>query len=100
LALALAVLIAPVLALLLDRLDRRVRRSAELESLSGAPLLATIPRQAFDAEDGGSRTELSFQRLRDSLIFLTGERRPDTIAVVRPLDRPGKTTAGTPPGHT
>jgi Mrp family chromosome partitioning ATPase len=95
LALALAVLIAPVLALLLDRLDRRVRRSAELESLSGAPLLATIPRQAFDAGDGGSRTELSFQRLRDSLIFLTGERRPDTIAVVSPLDGQGKTTVAT-----
>jgi capsular exopolysaccharide synthesis family protein len=95
LALALALLITPLIALLLDRLDRRVRRARELERLCGAPLLATIPGHAFDAADGRLGTDRAFQRLRDSLIFLTGKRQSDAIAVVSPLDGQGKTTVAT-----
>jgi len=42
------------LALLLEQLDRRVKRQEELPQVTGLPLLATIPkRQAFDREHLG-----------------------------------------------
>ena len=55
-------------------------------------MLATIPREAFVAGESGSRTEAAFPRLRDIITFLSAERRPDTIAIVSPLDGQGKTT--------
>jgi len=91
LALILAVLIAPVLAMLVDRQDRRIRRPAELERLSGAALLASIPKQAF-AAPGEARARRAFQRLRDSLIFFDPDRRPTSVAIVSPLAGEGRTT--------
>src|SRR3954454_3392240 len=63
LALILAVLIAPALVILVDRQDRKVRRPAELERLSGTPPLASIPKQAF-AAPADPRPRRAFQRLR------------------------------------
>jgi capsular exopolysaccharide synthesis family protein len=90
LALLLAVLIAPALVVAVDRLDRTVRRPTELERLSGAALLAGIPKEAF-AGAGGSRSDRAFERLRDSLIFFDPDRRPDSVAVVSPLEDEGRT---------
>jgi succinoglycan biosynthesis transport protein ExoP len=43
------------LALLLEQLDRRVKRKDELPEVTGLPLLATVPkRQSFDSEHLGS----------------------------------------------
>jgi Mrp family chromosome partitioning ATPase len=91
LALILAVLIAPALAILVDRQDRKVRRPAELERLSGTALLASIPKQAF-AVPGEPRARRAFQRLRDSVIFFDPDRRPTSVAIASPLAGEGRTT--------
>jgi capsular exopolysaccharide synthesis family protein len=91
LALLLAVLIAPALVVAVDRLDRTVRRPTELERLSGAALLAGVPKAAF-AGAAGSRADRAFERLRDSLIFFDPDRRSDSVAVVSPLEDEGRTT--------
>jgi capsular exopolysaccharide synthesis family protein len=91
LALILAMLIAPALVMLVDRQDRRVRRPAELERLSGAALLASIPKQAF-AAPAEPRARRAFQRLRDSVIFFDPDRRPTSVAIASPLADEGRTT--------
>lgn len=80
LAAVLALLAMPALMLLLERLDQRVRRPRDLESLCGTPLLATLPGH-LPAEDG-----VAFERLRDTLTFVGGEHPTDVIAVVGPLE--------------
>jgi polysaccharide biosynthesis transport protein len=94
LALILAVLIAPALVVMVDRLDRKVRRPTDLERLSGVPLLASIPKEAF-TRPAGPRADRVFQRLRDSLIFFDPDRRPTSIAIVSPLAGEGRTTVAT-----
>jgi succinoglycan biosynthesis transport protein ExoP len=91
LALILAVLIAPALVILVDRQDRKVRRPAELERLSGTSLLASIPKQAF-ASPGEPAARRAFQRLRDSVIFFDPDRRPTSVAIASPLAAEGRTT--------
>ena len=92
LALALTLLLAPGLAVGLHRLDRNVRKASQLEGLSGVPLLAAVPSAAFADGERASRNEAPFEMLRDTLTFSSGERRPDTIAIVSALSGQGRTT--------
>jgi len=92
LALILALLISPALVVVFDRFDRTLRRPTELERVVGHTLLTRIPREAFGSGRDGPRAVRAFQRLRDSVIFFDPDHRPDTIAVVSPLDGEGRTT--------
>ena len=92
LALILALLISPALVVLFDRFDRTVRRPTELERVVGHTLLTRIPREAFGSGRDGPRAVRAFQRLRDSVIFFDPDRRPDTVAIVSPLEGEGRTT--------
>jgi Mrp family chromosome partitioning ATPase len=85
LGLVLALLIAPLPVLVLERLDRRVRSAAELETLFGVPLLATV-------STSDARNDREFQRLRDSLMSFKFDRPLDTLMVVSPLKGEGRTT--------
>ena len=92
LALILALLISPALVVLFDRFDRTLRRPTELERVVGHTLLTRIPREAFGSGRDGPRAVRAFQRLRDSVIFFDPDRRPDTVAIVSPLEGEGRTT--------
>ena len=92
LAVILALLISPALVVLFDHFDRILRRPTELERVVGHTLLTRIPREAFGSGRDGPRAVRAFQRLRDSVIFFDPDRRPDTIAIVSPLDGEGRTT--------
>lgn len=94
LALLLALLLAPALVLLSDRLDRTLRRPTELEVLSGATLLTRVPKQAF-ADASGQRAAGVFQRLRDTLVYGDERSRANTIAIASALADEGRTTVAT-----
>jgi Mrp family chromosome partitioning ATPase len=95
LALLLAVLICPLLLVVFERLDRTVRRPANLQRISGTSLLAGIPTAAFAAHRVDADIERAFERLRDSLIYLDPDRRPRVVAIVSPLGNEGRTTVAT-----
>jgi len=85
------------LALLLEQLDRRVKRQDDLSEVTGLPLLATVPRRkAYDAEHlgGGSLSPAEaeiFLMLRANLRYFN--RRKDIRSVVVTSAKPseGKT---------
>ena len=78
-----------------EHLDRRIRRPEELERLTGAPLLATVPVAAFPGGEPLSQVGLAFQGLRDTLTFFNVSEPVDSIAVTSPLKGDGKTTVAT-----
>jgi capsular exopolysaccharide synthesis family protein len=94
LAVILALLLAPPLVLFVDRFDRTLRRPTDLERLSGARLLASVPKAAFaHPRDPGS--ESAFQRLRDMLIYFDARSRPKAVAIMSALEGEGRTTVAT-----
>lgn len=82
------------LALLLEQLDRRVKRKDELAEMTGLPLLASVPkRQSFDAEHlgHGSMTPAEaeiFLMLRANLRYFNV--RKDIRSVMVTSARPGE----------
>jgi len=97
-AFMLSILAGLVLALLVDRLDRRIRSAEELESLTGLPLLTTVPNTAFPsgARDGaltarGPEAE-AFRRLRAGLIYFNVSRPLKSVLITSPGNGEGKTT--------
>jgi capsular exopolysaccharide synthesis family protein len=92
LALIAAILIGIGLMVLVERLDRKVRRPEELETIAGVPLLGTIPKEAFPGESSGPPVSEAFQTLRDSLTYFNIDRDLTTLVVVSPLKGEGKTT--------
>ena len=69
LALLLALLGGCAVALLLDRLDRRVRDAGELSEELGVPVLATLPKRQASGEDGAFAE--SIRVLRTNLQFVS-----------------------------
>jgi len=92
LALIAALLIGTGLMVLAERLDRKLRKPEELESLAGVPLLGTIPYEAFPGAPPSPRVSEAFQTLRDSLTYFNIDRDLTTLVVVSPLKGEGKTT--------
>ena len=92
LALLAAVLIAAALVPLLDRLDRRLRDSDDLEELIEQPLLATIPDAAFPGHAPDWHVREAFQTLRAGLVYFNVDRRLATLVVTSPAQWDGKTT--------
>lgn len=91
-ALVLALLIAAALGPLLDRLDRRLRDPGELEEILEAPVLATVPDDAFPGHPPGPHVRESFQTLRASLTYFNVDRSLSSLVVASPVQQDGKTT--------
>jgi len=78
---------------LVERLDRKIRKPEELETITGVPVLGTIPKEAFPGEKPpGPQVSEAFQTLRDSLTYFNVDRDLTTLVVVSPLKGEGKTT--------
>ena len=85
------------LALLLEQLDRRVKREEDLAEATGLPLLATIPkRRAFDRDhlgDGSlspAETEV-FRLLRANLRYFKVKQAVGSIVITSAEPGEGKT---------
>lgn len=91
-ALILALLIAAAIGPLLDRLDRRIREPSELEELLEAPVLGTIPDDAFPGHPPDPHVRESFETLRASLTYFNVDRSLSSLVVASPIQQDGKTT--------
>jgi capsular exopolysaccharide synthesis family protein len=91
-AFILALLIAAGLVPLLDALDRRLRAPEELEELSDAPLLGSIPDQAFPGHGSGPYVHEAFQTLRAGLTYFNIDRTVNSVLIASPTRGDGKTT--------
>lgn len=86
------------IALLLEQLDRRVKRQDDLPEVTGLPLLATVPkRQAFDTEHlgGGSLSPAEaeiFLMLRANLRYFNVRKDIRSVLVTSAGPGEGKTT--------
>lgn len=86
------------LAALLDRIDRRVRTTDELESLYGVPILARIPRSQRlsrrSPEAIGPQTQEgeAFRVLRTNLRYFSVDDRLRSILITSPEAGDGKST--------
>ena len=83
------------LALLTERLDRRIRDPKEVEELFRKPLLATIPKS--DALNGqpanpGTREAEVFSMLRANLRYFNVNRELRSVLITSPTSGDGKTT--------
>jgi polysaccharide biosynthesis transport protein len=98
LGLLLGLLVGLGLALLLERLDPRIREPGELEDIYDAPLLGAVPRSATLGRRAGSKAALSateieaFGLIRAHLRLLTRDRDMRTLVVASPASGDGKST--------
>jgi capsular exopolysaccharide synthesis family protein len=91
-AFVLALLIAAGLVPVLDALDRRLREPEELEELSDAPLLGSVPEGAFPGKESGPFVHEAFQTLRAGLTYFNIDRTIDAVLIASPTRGDGKTT--------
>ena len=97
------VILAAIVALLLafgavvlaQGSDRKVRDPAELEDLTGRPLLSAVPRSAFGDEASDGAAEEAFQTLRASLTYFNVDREIKSVLITSPAQGDGKTTVAT-----
>lgn len=87
------------LAALLERVDRRVRSSEEMEELYGLPLVGRIPRSSRLAGNGaaqeiGAQTleGEAFRALRANLRYFSVDKQLKSILIVSPEEGDGKST--------
>jgi succinoglycan biosynthesis transport protein ExoP len=87
------------LAALLERVDRRVRSSEEMEELYGLPLVGRIPRSsrlagAGAAQEMGAQTleGEAFRALRANLRYFSVDQQLKSILIVSPEEGDGKST--------
>jgi capsular exopolysaccharide synthesis family protein len=88
------------LAALLERVDRRVRSSEEMEELYGLPLVGRIPRSrrlagAEPAQAGVGAQTLegeAFRALRANLRYFSVDQQLKSILIVSPEEGDGKST--------
>jgi capsular exopolysaccharide synthesis family protein len=91
-AFILSLLLAAALVPLLDALDRRLREPEELEALGDAPLLGSVPEEAFPGRGSGPFVHEAFQSLRAGLTYFNIDRTVDAVLVASPARGDGKTT--------
>lgn len=93
LGLILGILLAGAAVVVAESLDRRIRAPGELEELSGLPLLAVIPKSAFEVSPGDrGRAGDAFATLRATLTYFNVERELTSLIVTSPGIGDGKTT--------
>ncbi len=92
-------LIGLALAMVREQLDRRLKRSTDLERVFGLPVLASVPKsRALSASNGRALDRLpaadaeSFQMLRANLRFLDTDRELRSVVVTSPDVGDGKST--------
>jgi capsular exopolysaccharide synthesis family protein len=96
--LLLGILLGFGLAALLERIDRRVRTSEEMESLYNLPLIGRIPRSRLlsNANGRGLGTQTqegeAFRVLRANLRYFAREQERRTILIVSAEEGDGKST--------
>src|SRR5215210_629245 len=88
----LALLLAAALVPLLEAMDRRLREPEELEEISDAPLIGSIPDEAFPGKGSGPFVHEAFQTLRAGLTYFNIDRTINTVLVGSPTRGDGKTT--------
>jgi capsular exopolysaccharide synthesis family protein len=98
----LGLLIGLGLALVVERLDRRIRGLEELEHIYGLPMLGVVPNSAALSHSGrgkgGARTAIPpadaevFSLIRAHLRFFNVNRDVRTIIIASPAPNDGKTT--------
>jgi len=82
----------------LDRLDRRIRKLAQVEPVYGYPVLAAVPRSNKPAASSDGAAVLpddlreAFRKLRMNLQLAAIEQPPKTIVVTSAGPREGKST--------
>jgi capsular exopolysaccharide synthesis family protein len=85
-----------LLALLVDKFDRRLRDPRDVEPLLGAPLLGTIPRigelKRVKGEQARNLIAEEFRIIRTQLLFGNPEMNHKVIAVTSPQPGDGKTS--------
>jgi len=94
LAFIIAILLAVGAVVLAQGSDRKIRDPAELEDLTGRPLLSAVPRSAFGDEPDGAAEE-AFQTLRASLTYFNVDREVNSVLITSPAQGDGKTTVAT-----
>jgi capsular exopolysaccharide synthesis family protein len=94
-AFVLALLLAAGLVPLLEGLDRRLRNPDELEEEVGAPVLATIPTEAFPGAVPGPHVREAFQTLRAALTYFNVDRTVTKVMITSAQRADGKTTVAT-----
>jgi len=98
LGLVLGALLGFGLAALLERIDRRVRSSEEMEDLYGLPLIGRIPRSRMlsttTSRSLGSQTQEgeAFRVLRANLRYFARDQARRTILIVSAEEGDGKST--------
>jgi capsular exopolysaccharide synthesis family protein len=91
-------LVGVALAILLERIDRRVREVDELETLLEIPLLGIVPESRTYAADGARAPKLlsaeaeAFRMLRARLRYFDIDRHVKTVVVTSALPGEGKST--------
>lgn len=101
LALGAGLLLGVATAFVRERLDDRLRGRDDLETVSGAPILAAIPRIPKWKKDEGpilitvtepaSAAAEAFRKLRTAVLFLAAQRGANVIMVTSPQADEGKT---------
>jgi capsular exopolysaccharide synthesis family protein len=85
-----------LLALLIDKFDKRLRDPRDVEPLLGAPLLGTIPRigelKRIKGEHARNLIAEEFRIIRTQLLFGNPELQHKTIAITSPQPGDGKTS--------
>jgi capsular exopolysaccharide synthesis family protein len=95
LAFIVALLLAFGAVVLAQGADRKIRDPAELEALTGRPLLSAVPRSAFGDELNDGAAEEAFQTLRASLTYFNVDREVTSVLITSPAQGDGKTTVAT-----
>ena len=91
-AFVLSLLIAAGLVPLLEAVDRRLRDPEELEEHFDAPLLGSIPDEAFPGRGSGPFVHEAFQTLRAGLTYFNIDRTINSVLIASPTRGDGKTT--------
>lgn len=85
-----------LLALLVDRFDKRLRDPRDVEPLLGAPLLGTIPKinelKRIKGEHARNLIAEEFRIIRTQLLFGNPEMQHRVIAITSPQPGDGKTS--------
>ena len=95
LALIIAILLAFGAVVVAQGADRKIRDPADLEDLTGKPLLSAVPRSAFDDAAIDAAAEEAFQTLRASLTYFNIDREVNSVLITSPSQGDGKTTVAT-----
>jgi polysaccharide biosynthesis transport protein len=80
-------------ALLLERLDRRIREPEDLETVYGLPMLGAVPKNTALAGSALPSTEAeAFSLIRAHLRFFNVDRDVRTVVIASPAPGDGKST--------